>query len=109
MASSVTLEYLQSIQGAPNGISTLDSTGKIPASQIPPTMHAFYGNYTALADLQAAYPTAEHGCYAYVGNVKYFYSAADSAWTSSEITASAYGALTQAQKDAVPEWSIIPG
>jgi hypothetical protein len=111
MASSITLEYLESIKGAPNGLSTLDASGKIPASEIPAITHAFVGNYTAIADLQTAYSTADYGMYGYISGIKYFYNAAltTPGWTSVEVTATAYNAMTAAERAGMPEWSIVAG
>lgn len=111
MPSAISLEYLTNISGANNGLATLDSSGKVPNTQLPLPVQVFKGTYATLVALQTAYATAQTGCYAYVTETNGYYywnsSLSTPAWTSQTITATAYNALTSAQKGEVP-YIIIP-
>ena len=112
MASAVSLEYLTSLEGAPNGLATLDGSGKIPVSQLPPTaVETYKGQFATSAALIAAYPSGSIADYAYVtatNSYWYFNSAlATPAWVDEHITAAAYTALSAAAKGAVP-YNIVP-
>lgn len=111
MASAVSLEYLTSIQGQPNGLATLDGTGKIPTAQLPATaIEVYLGVFANVSALTTAYPTAAQGNYAFVTGTGYYYwnaQLATPAWVSQSITATAYNALTTAGKTGV-QYIIVP-
>lgn len=112
MSSAISYEYLVSIEGAPNGLATLDGSGYVPASQLPPsaieTYKGVFANETALT---TAYPTGSTADYAFVtADLAYFYwndALVTPAWVNQNITVSNYTALTDAQKAQVP-YVIIP-
>lgn len=112
MASAISLEYLLSIKGTADGLATLDTTGKIPVSQLPEAaLDGFLGEYATEAALEAAYPTAALANYAYVNATSsYWYwnsGLSTPAWVNQQITAAAYLALTAAEQAPVP-YVIIP-
>lgn len=112
MASAISLEYLQSISGAANGLASLGSAGTIPVAQLPDSVIPPYkGVYADQAALSAAYTSANHGDYAYVTDTAshWYWNPAltTAAWVNQEITAAAYSALTAEQKAAVP-YIIVP-
>lgn len=112
MASSISLEYLQSIEGAANGLATLDGSGYIPVSQLPPgAVETYKGEFETVAALTTDYPTGNTADYAYVtGDLTYYYwnsALTTPAWVNQKITAAAYTALTAAQKAEVP-YIIVP-
>ena len=112
MASAVSLEYLTSIEGQANGIATLDGTGKIPASQLPPSsVETYKGEFATSAALISAYPTGATADYAYVtATSSYWYwnsGLTTPAWVDQQITATAYFALAAAAKARVP-YIIVP-
>ena len=112
MASSISLEYLLSIEGVADGLATLDSSGLIPVSQIPPTvLDVFKGEYATEAALIAAYPTGSIAQYAYVDATTSFWywngQLTTPAWVNQLITSTDYLALTAAQQSVVP-YVIIP-
>jgi len=112
MASSVSLEYLLSIEGVADGLATLDWTGLIPVAQIPPSaLDVFKGEYATDTALEAAFPTASIAQYAYVDSTNsYWYwnpQLTTPAWVNQQITATAYQALTPAVQSVVP-YIIIP-
>lgn len=111
MASSISYEYLKSIEGAANGLATLDGSGLVPLSQIPDTLEIFKGEFADNTALTTAYPTASLGNYAYVTSTSsYWYwnkALAVPAWVNQQITATAYTALSNAEKAAVP-YNIVP-
>lgn len=112
MASAVSLEYLQSIKGQPNGLASLDGTGKIPASQLPASsVEVYLGEYATDTALITAYPVAMLANYAYVDSTSsYWYwnkGLATPAWVNQQITATAYLALTAQAKASVP-YVIVP-
>jgi len=113
MASSISLEYLLSIEGVANGLATLDSSGLIPAAQIPPAaMDVFKGEYATESDLTTAFPTGSIAQYAYVDATSSFWywngKLATPAWVNQLVTSTDYLALTAAQQSVVP-YIIIPG
>lgn len=112
MASSISLEYLQSIEGQAGGLATLDSGGTIPLSQIPDSIESpFKGTYATPAALTAAHDTGNLADYAYVTSTSSFWywnsALATPAWVNRQITATEYLALTVAQRAPVP-YIIIP-
>lgn len=112
IASAISLEYLQSLQGQPGGLATLDAGGTIPLSQIPDSvLPPFKGEFADQAALIAAAPTGSVADYAYVDDTQsYWYwnaKLSTPAWVNQEITATAYTALSQAEKKAVP-YIIVP-
>ncbi|MFA6867624.1 MAG: hypothetical protein WCR54_08955 [Clostridia bacterium] len=107
MASAISYEYYSAQLGANNGLATLDGTGKIPATQIPDIAeNNFKGSFADEAALVAAYATAVLGDYAYNNDTSsYWYwnaALATPAWVDQEISATAYTALSTAEKAAVP-------
>lgn len=107
MASAISLEYLNSIEGVANGVATLDGTGKVPASQLPSTAFETYkGDFATSAALIAAFPTAALADYAYVdATLSYWYwnKALDTPeWVNQQISAVNYSALSAEEKAAVP-------
>lgn len=114
MASAVSLEYLLSIQGAPNGLATLDENGTIPLTQLPPSVvsgKSFKGEFDDQAALMTAYPTAELADYAFVNSTSSFWywnpRLAIPAWVNQLVTVEEYMALGPAENDVVP-YIIIP-
>lgn len=75
MASALSYELFVAKQGVANGIATLDATGHIPVSQLPPAaIETYKGEYATSVALQTAYPTASLAYYAYVsGTSSYWY------------------------------------
>jgi len=112
MASAVSYEYLDSIQGAANGIPTLDSGGKIPVGQLPPSaVSHFKGQFTTEAALIVAYPVAVLADYAFVTDTASFWywnaGLTVPAWVNQEIEEDDYLLLTSAEKAMVP-YLIVP-
>lgn len=112
MASALSYEIYQSKLGAPNGLATLDATGKIPAAQLPPSgVETYKGEYANSAALIAAYPSGALGDYAYVTNtLSYWYwnkSTTPAQWVNQQITETAYLLLTAAVKAAIP-YIVVP-
>lgn len=112
MASAISFEYLNSIEGVANGLATLDGSGKLPISQLPENIIETYkGEYLDSIALIAAYPLADLADYAYVIATNSYWYWNDAlllpGWVNQQITAIAYLALTPAAKAAVP-YIIIP-
>jgi len=112
MASAVSYEYLKSIQGAPGGIPILDGDGKIPDTQLPPTIVSpFKGRYADEAELTSARPTAGIADYAYVDDTLSFWywniGLVVPAWVNQEIIADDYDQLSDVEKSMVP-YLIVP-
>jgi len=118
VASSVSLEYLQSIQGAANGLATLDSTGAVPLSQLPPAIISpFKGEFADETSLETAFPVGTIAEYAYVDATNSFWywnaglTSTDTpdapAWVNQEITDTDYLALSATAQAMVP-YIIIP-
>jgi len=113
MASSISLEYLLSIEGVADGLATLDSSGLIPVSQIPPSVvNIFKGEFATDTDLTTAIPVGTIAEYAYVDSTSsYWYwngKLTTPAWVNQLITSTDYQALTADQQSVVP-YIIIPG
>lgn len=111
MASQVSLEYLQSIQGVAGGIATLGDDGIVPLAQLPEGLvNNYKGEFADEAAITAALATAVKGDYTYNTETSSFWYWSDtlSSWVNQEITASAYMALTDAAKADVP-YIIIAG
>ena len=107
MANAVSYEYLKSIQGAPNGIPTLDGDGEIPASQLPSSaVSPFKGQFADEAELTTEYPTAGIADFAFVDDTSSFWywnAGLDvPAWVNQEITETDYLALTAVEQSMVP-------
>ena len=107
MASSISYEYLVSIEGVANGLATLDNSGKVLTSQLPPeAIETFKGTYATSAALIAAHATGSLGDYAYVTETSsywYWNSGRDpAAWVNQQITAAAYALLSPEAQAAVP-------
>lgn len=107
MASAVSYELLQSKLGNVNGIATLDGTGKLPISQLPPeAVETYKGQYATSAALISDYPTASLADYAYVtATSSYWYwnaALASPEWVNQQIAEAAYIALIAAEKAGVP-------
>lgn len=107
MASAISYEYLTSIEGANNGLATLDGTGKLTLSQLPPSaVETYKGSFADEAAIIAAYPSATFGDYAYNEDTSsyWYWNAAlgTPAWVNQEISATAYDALSPAERAAVP-------
>ena len=112
MSSSISYEYLNSIEGVANGLATLDGTGKVPLTQIPSgAVETFKGEYADLTALTTAYPTGNLGDYAYVtADLAFYYwnsKLTVPAWVNQNITLVNYNLLTASEKSAVP-YIIIP-
>jgi len=112
MASAVSFEYLKSIQGAPNGIPTLDSSGKIPTGQLPVTaVSPFKGQFAVETELTTEYPTAGIADYAFIVDTLSFWywnaGLTTPAWVNQEITETDYLLLSGNAKAMVP-YIIIP-
>ena len=107
MASALSYELFEAKQGVANGIATLDATVKVPVAQLPDVAISTYkGVYADEAALIAAYETASQADYAYVtATLSYWYwnpLVATGSWVNQQIGETAYGALSDAQKGAVP-------
>jgi hypothetical protein len=107
MAGIVSIELLDSMIGAPNGIAALDATGLIPVSQLPAgTIETFKGQFATSALLIAAFPTGNVADYAFIdATASYWYwnpFLATPAWVDQTITVAAWTALTALQQGAVP-------
>jgi len=114
MASSVSLEYLKSLLGAPGGIPTLDGDGEIPITQLPDNVALFKGQFADEAELVLAFPEADLANYAYVDDTLSFWywnagldTPLEPAWVNQEITEGDYDDLTDLAKSMVP-YLIIP-
>ena len=107
MASSISFEYLTSIEGANSGLATLDATGKLTAVQIPSGLvNHFKGSFALSTNLPA---TGEMADYAYVqggaADMGFWYwnaLLATQAWVNQKISTTAYNLLSDAEKSAVP-------
>jgi hypothetical protein len=107
MASALSYELFVAKQGVADGIATLDSSGLVPVSQLPPSaIETYKGEYATSADLIIAYPTASLADYAYVtATLSYWYwndALAIPAWVDQQITEVDYLALSVAERAAVP-------
>lgn len=107
MASSISYEYLTSIEGAANGLATLGATGKVPVSQLPDAaIETCKGQYADEAAIILAYPTAALADYAWnIDTASFWYwnqALGTPAWVDQVITATAYALLSAAEKAAVP-------
>jgi len=107
MASALSYELFVAKQGAINGIATLDGSGYVPLSQLPPSaVETYKGQYATSALLIAAYPSGLLADYAYVDATSsyWYWNAAlgTPAWVDQQITEAAYLALTVAERAAVP-------
>lgn len=112
MASTISYEYLTSIEGVANGLATLDSNGKVPSSQLPPSaLETYKGQFADPSALTLAHPTGSLADYAYVTSTSsyWYWNSALSvpAWVNQEITSTAYTALSSAEKASVP-YIIVP-
>jgi hypothetical protein len=110
MASAVSYEYLQSIRGVTGGVATLGSDGKVPSSQLPSGVtRTFKGVYANAGALNAAYPLAELGDYAYVTahRMFYYWNAELVLWVKQEIEETDYLSLSNNEKAAVP-YLVVP-
>ena len=111
MSSSISYEYLNSIEGVANGLATLDGTGKVPLTQIPGgAIETFKGEYADLTALTTALTTGNLGDYAYVTADLAFYfwnsKIATPSWVNQNITAINYNLLSATEKSAVPYITI---
>lgn len=107
MASSISYEYLISIEGVANGLATLDGTGKVPVSQLPDaSIETYKGQFADEAAIILAYPTAALADYAWnIATASFWYwneALAIPAWVDQTITATDYNLLSAAEKAAVP-------
>ncbi|MCL1884995.1 MAG: hypothetical protein FWF81_14710 [Defluviitaleaceae bacterium] len=113
MASSVSLEYLQSKQGVASGLATLDSTGAVPLSQLPSSvMGLFQGTFADDTALEAAVPTALIADFAFVTSTNSFWywnagltgtdTPSAPAWVNQEISDTDYLALSATAQAMVP-------
>lgn len=112
MSGIVSIELLNSLKGANNGIASLDGSGKIPISQMPVTaIKTYKGIFATSAALITTYPTGAIADYAWVTATLSFwywnYALTTPSWVNQVITPSAYNSLTTAQKGALP-YIIIP-
>lgn len=94
-------------QGEADGIATLDSSTKIPISQIPAAaIETYKGEYTTSSALQTAYASASLADYAYVtGTSSYWYwnsASSPAAWVNQQVTEADYNALDSAVRAAAP-------
>ncbi|MDD2376688.1 MAG: hypothetical protein PHD15_04740 [Clostridia bacterium] len=107
MASSISYELFQAKQGVANGLATLDGSGKVLVSQLPPqAVETYKGVYATSAALILAHASALLGDYAYVTETtSYWYwndELAVPAWVNQQITEAAYNLLSAAEQAAVP-------
>lgn len=107
MASALSYELFTSKLGVANGVATLDGSGLVPVSQLPPSaIETFKGEYATSAALIAAYPVGAVAFYAYVTDtLSYWYwnaNLAVPAWVNQQISEVAYLLLTATEKAGVP-------
>lgn len=107
MASALSYELFVAKQGVANGIATLDGTGVIPVSQLPPAaIETYKGEYATSILLSTAYPIASLADYAYVtATSTYWYwnrALGIPAWVDQQITEANYLLLSVAEQAAVP-------
>ena len=107
MASALSYELFVAKQGVPNGIATLDGSGTVPVSQLPPSaIETYKGEYLTSAALIAAYPLASLADYAYADDtLSYWYwnpNLTPAAWTNQQITEANYLLLTPSEIAGVP-------
>lgn len=107
MASALSYEMFEAQKGAANGIATLDSSGLVPVSQLPPqAIETYKGEYADEAAIIAAYPSADLADYAWnVDTDSYWYwnqALGTPAWVNQQITEAAYNALSANEQNAVP-------
>jgi len=112
MANAVSHEYLKSIQGAPNGIPTLDGDGNIPEAQLPPSaVSPFKGQFADETELTDEYPTAGIADFAYVDDTSSFWywnaGLTVPAWINQEIEEQDYLLLSDIAKSMVP-YLVVP-
>lgn len=112
MASAISYEYYNSKLGVANGVATLDGSGKIPESQLPAgAVETWKGVFANEAALTTAYPTGEAAWYAYNTATKstWAWNFSLNAWVNTNITDTAYTALTAAAKvSLIPDYVIVP-
>ena len=109
MASAISLEYLVSLEGVANGLATLDSSGVIPAAQLPAdAVSPFKGTF---ADSSALPATGILADYAYVTDTGTFWywnpGLATPGWANQNITLADYNALPEAAKAQMP-YILVP-
>lgn len=107
MASALSYELFVAKQGVANGIATLDGSGYVPLSQLPPgAVETYKGRFATSALLTAAYPTASLADYAYVDATSSYWYWNDAlgtpAWVDQQITEANYLLLSPAEQAAVP-------
>jgi len=112
MANALSYEYLKSIQGAPNGIPTLDGDGNIPESQLPPSVVSpFKGEFADETALTDEYPTASLADYAFVDDTSSFWywnpGLTTPAWANQEIQEADYILLSDLAKSMIP-YLVVP-
>ena len=109
MASALSYELFEAKQGVADGIATLDASGQLPMTQLPPeAVSAYKGTFATTGELPA---TGALGDYAYVTETSsYWYwnsVLATPAWVNQQITEAEYDALSPAERAAVP-YVVIP-
>ncbi|MCL2839203.1 MAG: hypothetical protein FWE05_00390 [Defluviitaleaceae bacterium] len=118
MASAISLEYLKSIEGTPNGLATLDSSGLVPVSLLPPSVIShFKGQFATAASLESAVSTGTMADYAYVTATNSFWywnagltssdTPSSPGWVNQNITDTAYLALSVTAQAMIP-YIIVP-
>ena len=113
MASAISYELYVSKLGVANGVATLDGSGYIPVSQLPPSaIETYKGEYATSALLIAAYPTATLADYAYVTatSTYWYWNEAllpTAAWVDQQIPEASYLALTAPEIAGVPYIVVV--
>ena len=107
MASAISLEYLKSIQGTPNGIPNLNENCKIPISQLPPEVNCvFKGQFADEEELKIKYPTAKIADYAFIDETTSFWywnaGLTVPAWVNQKIEEAEYLNLSEIERSIVP-------
>lgn len=112
MASAISYEYLASIEGVANGLATLDGSGKLPVSQLPPgSIETYKGVFVDVTALETAFPTGSTADYAFVtSELAYYYwnnALTIPAWVNQNIAIADYLLLSSTEKAQVP-YIIVP-
>lgn len=112
MSSSISYEYLKSIEGSNNGLATLGNDGKIPLNQLPNSvLETYKGEYATSSALITAFSTANLADYAFVTATNSFWywnkSLTTPTWVNQQITETDYLALSAYAKSVVPYIIVV--
>lgn len=105
-------ELYQSKLGVANGVATLDGSGLIPESQLPPgAVETWKGVFADATALTTAYPVGQAAWYAYntATSSTWAWNFKTNAWVNTNINETDYNALTAAaKKSLIPEYVLVP-